>query len=242
MCYRIRMNYIEALETNSSFSELIHEIKNIITYAENYQLTAETLYEEKKETKFTTYQHTESVVERVLFRDRTHPVDSVIINDFNQKTGADLEEVKMIYGAGADEYTRSRHALAIVLGDKIYFRNGAYKPETEEGRKLLVHELTHIAQNKNREAYRMTSKEYLENEAEANEKTEEYSTDPIITKRIGNRIYTVRKSEWEKIRDISYAKLECIIEGKEQVLHEEAYLSLLCKYKKWLETEKQKWQ
>ena len=105
------MNYIEALETNSSFSELIHEIKNIITYAENYQLTAETLYEEKKETKFTTYQHTESVVERVLFRDRTHPVDSVIINDFNQKTGADLEEVKMIYGAGADEYTRSQRCI-----------------------------------------------------------------------------------------------------------------------------------
>ena len=108
-----------------------------INFFEEHILCQNIIYEnyaeEKKETKFTTYQHTESVIERVLFRDRTHPVDSVIINDFNQKTGADLEEVKMIYGAGADEYTRSRHALAIVLGDKIYFRNGAYKPETEEG-------------------------------------------------------------------------------------------------------------
>ena len=204
------MNYIEALETNSSFSELIHEIKNIIMYAENYQLTAETLYEEKKETKFTTYQHTESVVERVLFRDRVHPVDSVIINDFNQKTGADLEEVKMIYGAGADEYTRSRHALAIVLGDKIYFRNGAYKPETEEGRKLLVHELTHIVQNKNREDYKTISKEFMEIEAEENERKEEYTVDQVITQKIGNKEYRIHKSEWKKIIELSFSKLENI--------------------------------
>ncbi|MEE0999379.1 MAG: DUF4157 domain-containing protein [Treponemataceae bacterium] len=30
------------------------------------------------------------------------------------------------------------------LGKDIYFRNKAYKPETEEGRKILAHELTHI--------------------------------------------------------------------------------------------------
>lgn len=169
-----------------------------INFFEEHILCQNTIYEnyaeEKKETKFTTYQHTESVIERVLFRDRTHPVDRVIINEFNQKTGVSLEEVKMVYGTGADEYTRSRHALAIVLGDKIYFRNGAYKPETEEGRKLLVHELTHIAQNKNREAYRMASKEYLENEAEANERKEEYTADQVITQKIGNKEYRIHKS------------------------------------------------
>ncbi len=62
-----------------------------INFFEEHILCQNTIYEnyaeEKKETKFTTYQHTESVIERVLFRDRTHPVDSVIINDFNQKTG-----------------------------------------------------------------------------------------------------------------------------------------------------------
>lgn len=217
-----------------------------INFFEEHILCQNTIYEnyteEKKETKFTTYQHTESVIERVLFRDRTHPVDSVIINDFNQKTGADLEEVKMIYGAGADEYTRSRHALAIVLGDKIYFRNGAYKPETEEGRKLLVHELTHIAQNKNREAYRMASKEYLENEAEANERKEEYTADQVITQKIGNKEYRIHKSEWKKIIELSFSKLENIIELRENFLDEKEYLGLLCKYKNWLETEKKEWQ
>lgn len=54
------------------------------------------------------------MVERVLFRDRKHPVDRVIINDFNRRSGADLGEVKIVYGPAADEYTRSHHALALV--------------------------------------------------------------------------------------------------------------------------------
>ena len=62
--------------------------------------------------------------------------------------GADLGEVTMVYGPAADEYTRSHHALALVLGTDIFFRNGAYRPETEEGRKILAHELTHVAQSK----------------------------------------------------------------------------------------------
>ena len=100
----------------------------------------------------------------MLFRDRKHPVDRVIINDFNRKSGADLGAVKIVYGPAADEYTRSHHALALVLGTDIFFRNGAYRPETEEGRKILAHELTHVAQNKRREEYRGASREELEGE------------------------------------------------------------------------------
>ena len=60
------------------------------------------------------------MVERVLFRDRKHPVNRVIINDFNRKSGADLGEVTIVYGPAADEYTRSHHALALVLGTDIF--------------------------------------------------------------------------------------------------------------------------
>ena len=37
-------------------------------------------------------------------------------------------------GPYADELARSLHTLALVLGTDIFFRNGAYRPETEEGR------------------------------------------------------------------------------------------------------------
>ena len=70
----------------------------------------------------------------------------------------------IVYGPAADEYTRSHHALALVLGMDIFFRNGAYRPETEEGRKILAHELIHVAQSKKREEYRGASREELERE------------------------------------------------------------------------------
>ena len=110
----------------------------------------------KKENSLASYQHKESAVERTMFRDRVHTVDTVTINSFNAKTGNDLNEVKMVYGPSSDEYTRSRHALAIAVAGTIYFRNGSYKPETEEGQKLLAHELTHVAQFKNKEDYRLS--------------------------------------------------------------------------------------
>ena len=236
------MNYAEALETKSSFSQLVEEIKAIIKYAENYQLGTEEISEEKKETKLAEYQHTETMVERVLFRDRKHPVDRVIINDFNRKSGADLGEVTIVYGPAADEYTRSHHALALVLGTDIFFRNGAYRPESEEGRKILAHELTHVAQNKKREEYRGASREELEREAEAAEKTAEDSGDPLIARRIGGREYKLRKSVWKVIDERTKEKLEEKIESLERVMSEEEYLKLLYKYRKWLEAGGGRWQ
>ena len=189
----------------------------------------------KKEPSLADYNRGETMVERVLFRDRKHPVDRVIINDFNRKSGADLGEVKIVYGPAADEYTRSHHALALVLGTDIFFRNGAYRPESEEGRKILAHELTHVAQNKKREEYRGASKEELEREAEAAEKQVEDSGDPLITRRIGGREYKLRKSVWKVIDERTKEKLEEKIETLERVMSEEEYLKLLYKYRKWLE-------
>ena len=146
-----------------------------------------------------------------------------------------LLEVKIVYGPAADEYTRSHHALALVLGTDIFFRNGAYRPETEEGRKILAHELTHVAQNKKREEYRGVSREELEREAEEAEKTVEDSGDPLITRQIGGREYELRKSVWKVIDERTKEKLEEKIESLERVMSEEEYLKLLYKYREWLE-------
>ena len=159
--------------------------------------------------------------------DRREPFSNAILNL--------LLEVTIVYGPAADEYTRSHHALALVLGTDIFFRNGAYRPETEEGRKILAHELTHVAQNKKREEYKGASREELEREAEAAEKTVEDSGDPLITRRIGGREYELRKSVWKVIDERTKEKLEEKIESLERVMSEEEYLKLLYKYRKWLE-------
>ena len=169
------------------------------------------------------------MVERVLFRDRKHPVDRVIINDFNRKSGADLGEVKIVYGPAADEYTRSHHALALVLGTDIFFRNGAYRPETEEGRKILAHELTHVVQNKKREEYRGASREELEREAEAAEKQVEDNGNPLITRRIGKKYYSFTQKEWNQINKNVKTMIEDWIESEERNMTEREYLDFLYK-------------
>lgn len=234
------------IQEENKFSEAYQAIENLTDIAKempNLQKFFMKVYNDpKRETKLVEYQYRERAVDRVLFRDRKHPLDTVIINDFNQKTGSNLGEVKILYGSGSDEYTRSRHALALAVADKIYFRNGAYKPETEEGRTLLVHELTHIAQHKNREDYKNVSRAELEQEAEINELNEKYNPDPLVAKKIGGKEYRFRKSVWKRIVNNAVKGLEQYIEGEEGRMPDGEYLELLLKYQKFMEEDMREWE
>ena len=228
-------SFEEAILKQNTFGEVCTAINNLILLAEKYpQITNCIDYpNEKKESNFVEYQHKESIVERVLFRDRSHPIDTVMLNDFNRKSGTDIETVKLEYGPSANEYTRSHHALAIAVANTIYFRNGAYKPETEEGRKLIIHELKHIAQNKDKENYRNVSKDEKEKEAEIAEKNEEYKSDRLIMRKIKGKEYLFKESIWKMIDYEAKQKLEEKIESLENCLAEEEYLRLLINYREW---------
>src|SRR5690606_7200429 len=57
----------------------------------------------------------------------------------------------------ADDAARKLDALAFTRGSDIYFRSGAYDPESEPGKRLLAHELAHVVQQRpgiNREVRR----------------------------------------------------------------------------------------
>ena len=236
----------DVIKEENKFSEAYQAIEALTDIAKempNLQKFFMEVYNDpKRETKLADYQYRERAVDRVLFRDRKHPLDTVIINDFNQKTGSNLDGVKILYGSGADEYTRSRHALALAAADKIYFRNGAYKPETEEGRSLLAHELTHIAQHKNKEEYKNASKTELEQEAEINELNEKYNPDPLIAKKIGGTEYKFRKSEWKRIVNDAVRGLEQYIEWEEGRMPNSEYLELLLKYQKFMDEDMREWE
>ena len=96
--------------------------------------------------------------------------------------------------------TRQNHALALVVANTIYFRNGAYKPETEEGRKLLEHELTHVAQYAEKRMLRQTDRKELE--AEAKEVQQEYNPDPEIVIKIKGKYERIRKSKIKRKKEI----------------------------------------
>lgn len=60
--------------------------------------------------------------------------------------GADLSDVNIHTGSGAEKMSNDINAKAFAHGQDIYFNNGNYDPASEEGKKLLAHELTHTQQ------------------------------------------------------------------------------------------------
>ena len=145
----------------------------------------------KKENSFMEYKLKEKTVSRNINNDRVFPVDNQTLDEFYNETEMNLDYAIIHTGSYADELTRSLHTLALTVGKDIYFRNKAYKPETEEGRKILAHELTHIHQQKKDILKGERTKESLEKEAENTEKHFEHQTEKIKTVKR-------RKKKWKR--------------------------------------------
>lgn len=63
--------------------------------------------------------------------------------------GHDFSRVRVHTDAKASESAAAVSAVAYTVGRDIVFAGGQYAPHTSEGRSLLAHELTHVAQNAN---------------------------------------------------------------------------------------------
>jgi outer membrane protein OmpA-like peptidoglycan-associated protein len=62
---------------------------------------------------------------------------------------ADFSKVKIHTDSQASEMNKDINAKAFTTGSDIYFKSGEYSPNSEDGKKLLAHELTHVVQQEN---------------------------------------------------------------------------------------------
>jgi hypothetical protein len=230
------MKYEEALKEKSSFSNAVKLITEVMTILNRHSEIPAVLFPEfhKQANEFMDYQHIEKMVHRTAEQDRVFPLETVAIQSFRTKHNAEVENAVIHTGFTADEYTRAAHALAITVGTDIYFRNGAYKPETEEGRKLLAHELTHVQQHTEHRIDKTVTTKQLETEAEQAEVKEVYDPDPFKTVAIDGTKFTFRQSQWNKLAQQVAENVEQWVKGQKQELSEEEYLKLLCRYDEWL--------
>ena len=65
---------------------------------------------------------------------------------FEPRFGADFSQVKVHTGAQAAESAGAVNAKAYTLGQDVVFGTAQYAPKTNEGRRLLAHDLTHVMQ------------------------------------------------------------------------------------------------
>ena len=62
--------------------------------------------------------------------------------------GIDLSGVRIHTDTQATKMSRDLSANAFTVGGDIYFKNSLYQPNSESGKHLLAHELTHVAQQR----------------------------------------------------------------------------------------------
>jgi uncharacterized protein DUF4157 len=65
---------------------------------------------------------------------------------FEPRFGQDFSHVRIHHDHEAAGSAESINALAFTTGNNIVFNEGQYSPESEQGKKLLAHELTHVMQ------------------------------------------------------------------------------------------------
>ena len=74
------------------------------------------------------------------------PLPSSLRSFFEPRFGRDFGAVRIHTDATAAEASRSIQARAFTHGRDIAFGSGEYAPHTQEGRRLIAHELTHVVQ------------------------------------------------------------------------------------------------
>lgn len=76
------------------------------------------------------------------------PLPGDVASEMGAKMGADFSQVNIHTDSQSAQMNKELGARAFTNGQDIYFNQDQYKPETEEGKKLLAHELTHTVQQK----------------------------------------------------------------------------------------------
>jgi hypothetical protein len=71
-------------------------------------------------------------------------LDSQVQAEMSQKLGRDFGDVSVHTDSQSDTLNKSLGAKAFTTGQDIFFSQGAYQPGSDEGKRLLSHELTHV--------------------------------------------------------------------------------------------------
>ena len=79
-------------------------------------------------------------------RGNGNPLNTTIRKQMENSFGADFKQVIIHTDSTAVQMNKNLGAQAFASDKDIYFNAGKYKPETNEGKKLLAHELTHTIQ------------------------------------------------------------------------------------------------
>jgi len=83
------------------------------------------------------------------------PIEHAVREHMEGAFGADLSAVRIHNDADADTLSSALAARAFTRSSDIYFASGEYAPGTQQGQRLLAHELAHVQQQEDRSKLRV---------------------------------------------------------------------------------------
>ena len=79
-----------------------------------------------------------------------NPIEPDLRHDMERRFGHDFSRVRVHSGGAAEQSAQDVNANAYTVGDNIVFGARQFAPATNEGRRLIAHELTHVLQQSGR--------------------------------------------------------------------------------------------
>lgn len=89
-----------------------------------------------------------SLVKNVVGSGGGSPLDSDTKGFMESRLGADFGDVRVHTDGAASESAKSVQAHAYTVGSDVVFQSGKYAPESDSGKRMLAHELTHVVQQR----------------------------------------------------------------------------------------------
>jgi hypothetical protein len=89
-----------------------------------------------------------SPVNDVIGSGRGRPLDDSTRQFMEARLGQDFSDVRIHTDAKASESAKSVQAHAYTVGNDVVFQGDRYAPETDAGKRMLAHELTHVVQQR----------------------------------------------------------------------------------------------
>lgn len=89
-----------------------------------------------------------TIVEQGRAAQSGKPLPEGLRNELETKLGTDFSDLRVHDDDKAAEQARSHDAVAFAKGKNVYFSAGSYDPSSSEGRELIAHEATHVAQQR----------------------------------------------------------------------------------------------
>jgi hypothetical protein len=80
------------------------------------------------------------------------PLDATTRASLEPRFGRDFSRVRIHTGHAAEQSAKAVNAEAYTVGHDVVFGAGKFAPETDAGRRLLAHELTHVVQQSDTQA------------------------------------------------------------------------------------------